>query len=345
MIESGFRDKSTNLNVIKFVAAFLVIFSHSFTVVGESGGDPFGRITIGQLSFGELAVAVFFFVSGFFVTKSLAGNPQFKAFWKRRLVRIYPSFITVMLITAFILGPAVSSLSLKDYLTSHLTYQYLEYLLFIPRYHLPGVFETNPISLVNGSLWTLILEMLCYITLFLIFTCKIPEQRSGRCLLIVCFFASVVFIFGYKYTPLFRYKGYLRPAFIFAVGMLFYLYQGRIRLKLSLGLAAVIAGAVIIRLNYADLAMILIFPYVLSIVIFSDYQLPAALGKLGDYSYGIYLCGFPTQQTLEYLFPEMGYISNTIWAFIISILISFGIYHLIEVPVNKKYGIKKHQIK
>ena len=337
-----FKGNSINLSIMKFAAACLVIFSHAYPVAGTAGGDPLYRLTAGQLTFGGFAVAVFFFASGFFVTKSLVRNPGAGSFWGKRAVRIYPSFIAVMLVTTFLMGPVVSSLSVKDYFTSGVTYRYLEYLLFIPRYSLPGVFETNPISLVNGSLWTLTLEVFCYFALFIVFLVRIPERKWGMPVLTGLFLAAVLFVFGLKPAALYRFHDYLRPAFIFAAGMLFYLFRERIRLGWVPGVLSAAALVVCFRFHFADLAMVLLFPYVLSLAVFARRQLPSFTGRLGDYSYGMYLCGFPVQQTLKYCFPDMGHGSNAVCAIAVSIVFSVFLYHLVELPVNryvKKKGI------
>ena len=62
--------KSNNLNLIKFIAAILVIFSHSFRI-SRNTMDPLDSFTDGQISFGGVAVALFLFASGFYVTKGL----------------------------------------------------------------------------------------------------------------------------------------------------------------------------------------------------------------------------------------------------------------------------------
>ena len=55
--------KSTNLHITRFLAAVLVIFSHSFALTQGNGDQEWLWIlTGGQLDMGALAVSVFFFV-------------------------------------------------------------------------------------------------------------------------------------------------------------------------------------------------------------------------------------------------------------------------------------------
>ena len=55
---------------MKFIAAILVIFSHSFRISWNTI-NPLDTFTGGQISFGGVAVALFLFASGFYVSKGL----------------------------------------------------------------------------------------------------------------------------------------------------------------------------------------------------------------------------------------------------------------------------------
>lgn len=336
MLISEYHGKSTNLQFMKFIASILVIFSHSYTVAGEGKADFLSRLSGDQISFGGFAVAIFFFASGFFVTGSLKRSKTGLAYWKKRLFRIYPSFTVVVLATTFVLGPLVTTLPLRQYFLSSETYRYLEYLLLIPRYRLPGVFENNPIaSNVNGSLWTLILEMICYMALFLVFCLKILEKEREKRVLAAVLFASAFYIFALKPAFLFQFHGYLRPAFIFAEGMLYCLFADRIKLNGLYGALCMVGIVVLYYVHLADLAMVLLLPYVLAVIFFSRHQLPETLGKPGNYSYGIYLCAFPIQQVLKYLDPGMNFLQNTGLASAISMFVSVLLLHFVEKPMEK----------
>ncbi len=70
-----FKGRSNNLNLLKFIAAVLVVFSHAYGITGH-GDDPMMWLSRGQMSFGGFAVAIFFFASGFYVTKSLLAKKR-----------------------------------------------------------------------------------------------------------------------------------------------------------------------------------------------------------------------------------------------------------------------------
>ena len=53
--------RNNNLDLIRFVASIMVIFSHSFPIaLGMEQWDPLAILTNDQISFGSLAVSIFF---------------------------------------------------------------------------------------------------------------------------------------------------------------------------------------------------------------------------------------------------------------------------------------------
>lgn len=329
-LELAANRKSNNLNLMKFVAAVLVVFSHAYAVTG-SGEDPLFRFSRNQITFGGLAVTVFFFASGFYVTKSLLRRGN-RAYWKSRFGKIYPSLTVVIVCTAFIMGPIVSTKTLAAYFSSPETYRYLEYLLMIPRYSLPGVFRENPSSVVNGSLWTIILEMICYLGLFIAYQIHLLDKKKMK-LLNVVFVAGVLIAFGMKPKSIFAYHSYLRPLCLFIAGMDYYIFREEIKLDWKVGTGVLIGGILLCLLHCLDLAMIFAFPYLLSLIIFSSHQIDARIGDLGKYSYGMYLTAFPIQQCVVRSFPNAGILMNTVCSSLVSFLLAILLFYIIEKPV------------
>ena len=67
--------RSNNLTLIKFIAAIMVIWGHAIILLQQSK-DPISLLSRNELSLGSVAVAIFFFASGFYVTKSLMKNME-----------------------------------------------------------------------------------------------------------------------------------------------------------------------------------------------------------------------------------------------------------------------------
>src|SRR3954447_2812800 len=100
----AFDPKRNAFAFLRMVLAFLVIVSHCF-VLGGFGADPISRITDGGNSLGEIAVAVFFILSGFLITRSGLGSRSAGRFLWHRFVRIFPGYWVCLLVSAFLFSP------------------------------------------------------------------------------------------------------------------------------------------------------------------------------------------------------------------------------------------------
>ena len=163
--------RNNNFNLIRFAAAFMVLFSHSFVLIfGREGYEPLKSI-IG-FSLGDIAVDIFFIISGFLVTASLLLRNNLIAFAWNRFLRIYPALIIAVLFSVFIVGGLFTTLSTIDYLSDSETYKFLiknTTLVFGSHIYLFHVFENAPYkNALNAPLWTLPWEVRMYGLLFII---------------------------------------------------------------------------------------------------------------------------------------------------------------------------------
>src|SRR4051794_11831245 len=94
--------RSNNFDFFRLAMATLVIYSHTFPLLygSNQGIEPLARVTGGQLTFGALAVDVFFIISGFLITMSWQHSRGTFDFLKRRLRRIAPAYLCAMLLMA-----------------------------------------------------------------------------------------------------------------------------------------------------------------------------------------------------------------------------------------------------
>src|SRR4051812_37415672 len=94
------RGRDNNFNVIRLMAAFAVLVTHSFGMT--TGSEPL-RSSLG-LTWGVIAVNVFFLTSGFLVTSSLLGRNSALDFIWARVLRIYPALWLMLALTVLGLG-------------------------------------------------------------------------------------------------------------------------------------------------------------------------------------------------------------------------------------------------
>src|SRR4051794_20588629 len=115
-ISSALRGHDNALGLIRLVLALAVLVSHTWPL-GGFGHDPGSGISRGQTTLGGLAVGGFFAISGYLTTKSGMSSDVMQFLW-RRVLRIFPAFLLVILLSALALGPVIWMLdghSLGDY--------------------------------------------------------------------------------------------------------------------------------------------------------------------------------------------------------------------------------------
>ena len=111
-----------------------------------------------------LILPMFFALSGFLVAASYARCETVASFLFLRMIRIFPALAFETMISAFVIGPLFTTLTLPEYFSNHLFFSYFLNIFGDVHYYLPGVFADNPSpNTVNGQLWTVPFELRCYL--------------------------------------------------------------------------------------------------------------------------------------------------------------------------------------
>lgn len=302
------QGRDNNLNLLRLLAAALVIASHSFALLNGSNGfsgEPLATLTDGMLSLGGMAVGVFFLFGGFLISKSCTSCKSTGLFYKKRALRIFPELFITIFLTTFLVGPIVTSQPVEAYFASKTTYLYLLNALLIPIHPLPGVFVNNPYpNVVNGSLWTLPVEFLCYILVHVCWRITHFEKKRYALLCIPCVFISTLY-FIFMFPEL---SSVVRAVFLFWIGTTAYVYRDIIPYN-KLGYALCIPIFLLLLLCGAPtLAMLIPFPPALFLLAYEFKQPLGTIRTLLDkfeLSYGIYLWGWPIGQLLVQMCPQI----------------------------------------
>ena len=325
---------STNINLLRFVAAIVVVFSHSF-YVAASKEDPFSVFCNQQTNFGGVAVAIFFFLSGFYVTKSLYKENDVKEYLSKRCYRIFPQLWIVIIVSVFVLGPIFTSHTLGEYFSSKDTYSYFFNGVLIPMHNLPGVFENNIYgATVNGPLWTLPVEFVAYcgLAIMLIISKYVLKNEKAQkilhvictCVLLVFFIMLDVFIKNTFFITV------LRPVVIFFVGVLYCDYSEKVKLNIPVAFFMIAIMVVTCKMGMLSYALIICLPYVIVTLMLGTRQVKVD-SKILAISYEMYLWGWPIQQIVTNLRGgEMNPYLNWIIAMPITIVLAFVLYLFIE---------------
>lgn len=336
-----------NFDFVRFFAACLVLFGHSFTMLESTPqfkypSDPVTNLIHPYLPFGQglpgTGVHIFFFVSGLLVTQSFLRRCGLWGFAKARLLRIVPAFWVNTLLMALVLGPLMTEWPLAQFLSSRVTWEYIFLNLpFWPQQvHLPGVFQNIPFApAVNGSIWTLPLELQMYGWVVLLGLAGALARRRAFALLftvLLIYFA----VTGKSYMFL-TSTGEPRLWVFFFWGIFACLYADRLPISPRLlGLAALPVAA----LWPTDSLMFQIvaagwFSYALLVFAYWRYLPALDLSRYGDFSYGIYLYCFPVQQTLiSFILPHYALSGWELapLTFLVTLPIAAASWYLVEKP-------------
>ncbi len=271
---------------------------------------------------------------------SYENSPSIKNYFFKRIRRIYPAYFVVILFSAFF-GYFFSSYSLANYFS----FEWVKYIFFNLIYlnfmspNLPGVFEENLISAVNGALWTLKIEVLFYLSVPLIVWLSLKLGRIK--VFLTLYFLSFLYIHLLNLFHIPHAEELMRqlPGQLpyFLSGGLIYYYFGYFRQSAHWLL---VLSLIVIIFNEGGAILKLIEPLPLAIIVSYLAYIFHYLGnfaKYGDFSYGIYILHFPILQTLVQwgLFNSSPYLAFCL-ALVFVLAGAFLLWHLVEKHFLKK---------
>lgn len=336
-ILEGVDARRNAFDTIRLLAAMSVIVSHSFLVTsGSNAIEPLYRLTAGQTSIGGLAVGVFFTISGMFIAASFDRSASALEFVRKRALRIMPALVVVIALSALVLGPSKTTLPLGEYFGARSTWAYFATAAFLPNSQmLPGVFAEHTLPFVNGSIWTLKFEVMCYaFTAFVMMTGRFKSVLVLAAW-VMSFIISLVFTAPEQATGAMYYVIMSAKLFrFFGAGAVLYLYRHKV--PVHTGLAATgLALTVLATVTPWFLETAALFGSY-AVIVFG-YRAPAWFRQLterGDISYGVYVYGWPIQQ-LVWPIGEgqpMHWAINTAIALPLAMLAGLSSWLLVEKP-------------
>lgn len=287
---------NNGFTALRLLAAYLVILTHSFVLL-HAGPDNLAEHGLPQWS--DLGVTAFFSISGYLICKALQRNPNPIGYLRNRALRIFPGLFVLLAITIFVVGPQLSP---KGYWSNDPLWYFQNLSLYLLSPYLPGVFQGNPVTVVNGSLWTLAHEATCYLLLLAI---SWAGALNWRTLLLVVAGSYVMHMNDMIATDA-KFLGitahhFLRLSLFFWSGAFLALITLPRNILIWTAACAITIAPFFIYGNSPDWhekewALKLLFPFIL---IFAAENTPklAFLNKY-DISYGIYIYSFLIQQIL-----------------------------------------------
>ena len=296
------ESRRNNFNAIRLCAAFAVLAGHACILNASTPA------VMAQHEIQAIGVYIFFILGGYLITKSWKSDPHLLKYWIKRFSRIWPPLAVFVLLATFVFGPLLSSLPLDQYMVY--CWSYLSNAVFYITYTLPGVFGYNYYpNAVNGSLWTIPVELAMYFLVPLIIT------------IAYC-----------------RFVGRNSRWFIAALAIIVCISDDRIKPYLNLPLATILFLAFcFIPMPYgvAHALMFLILPYMVLSLAYCDSPRLQRVGIRYEVSYGIFIFGFFLQQVLVEVMIDYG-ITVPIYVFIaMSLVVTAPCALLCSILVEK----------
>ena len=343
------KKKQNNLDITKLCLAIFVYLGH-YTWIFPNSPLPAGIIMFLAGEGGQRSVQAFFIISGFLMFQSLERSDRTSIFFEKRIRRIIPGYVTVILFSAFF-GFWLSNLRVSEYFSFDLIKYVFWNLLFLNFMHpaLPGLFDQSPTPYVNAPLWTLKIEVGYYLLFPLLY--GIGRRVGFLTWFVVLYVLSTVYYLSMitlaNKTGLHHYNllaaqlpGQLR---FFLAGALVASHHHiftRTRPRVTLGIVA--SGVVGILYFGGPLTL---YPALLALAVLSFCLMGPKLGSwlvFGDLSYGIYIAHFPVLQAIKSLGVLQNrqgllFVVTTVSVFSLSALL----WHFIERPALRGRWIKK----
>jgi peptidoglycan/LPS O-acetylase OafA/YrhL len=339
-LQRRLEDRDNNFDVLRLVAATLVLVSHCFPLTGHE--EPFGALT--GVTLGVVGVVMFFSMSGFLIAKSWIDEPDSGRYFRKRALRLLPALVVAVAFTTLVLGPLFTSLPLSDYLTDPETWFYLirASLLVTVAGGLPGVYEDNVFpDAVNGSLWTLPLEAGCYVMVAVLGVVGLLQRRAVLVAAAVAMLLAVTPLSpvstSVSVTGGGNVTAVLELVAAFLVGALLYSLRARLRLTWLVPAALGLVWLLSWTTKWSALTTVLVLST--TVLVFA-FRTPASLRRLtapGDVSYGIYVYAFPVQQSIASLWgPGLEPGLMFALAFPVTYVLALLSWRLVERPALRR---------
>ncbi len=285
---------------------------------------------------GHAIVSVFFVLSGMLTYESFSAKPDVCAFYKRRIVKLYPAYAITVLLCALLL-PVIFGLDLGEFFSSPGTWKHLganlTFLNFLaPR--LDGIFDSNLITTINSSLWTMKVEVMFYAVFPLLF--MLMRKFRPIVVMLILYMLSVAyniyFTSMYQATEIEKFDVIRRQLpgqmMYFVAGMMVVKYRAQILRHKYTELAAGVAlwALCAVRPQFRPIEPLAI-AIVVTVAGYGFRKISALSVKIPNLTYEIFLIHFPVMQTLTALgIPQsVGFAPFFITALTLTILLSFAL--------------------
>lgn len=311
-----------NFTALRLILALLVVLGHFVTL-------PSSAPAVGLFAYADFAVNTFFVVSGYLIFASFDNRPAIGNFYIRRLFRIYPLYMVVVLAQGLTMAALAGGIG--EHASEFVRYVGLNLIMATFLAHdLGGLLSGLHNPGINPSLWTLKIEVAFYLLLPLLWYLS---KRFGDWVLFALYVASTAYMaitmhYGMD-TLAKQLPGQMR---FFLVGMALYRYRDALTFPTLPGVFVACGLFMIFEYYHQSLIVESLSPLLCGLILFICVFRFPSIPLPFDISYGVYLLHGPLIQ----LSLLLGIFRDTAWFLTLLlasvILISLAAERYIEQP-------------
>ncbi|MCK7258099.1 acyltransferase [Enterobacter asburiae] len=318
--------RKNNFDILRLALALTVMFFH----IGGLTGNEFLK-----LAPGDLAVKCFFVISGYLISKSYLKNNNIYEYTKSRFLRIYPLYFACVT-SCFFIGMLMYSSGAMAYLQDGAAKYLVANLAFLNfiQPDLPGLFADNlKNSAVNGSLWTIKIEVVFYISvpiIYGIFAKSFGKRTTVAAIALLSLISAIAIeIIVDKYGLSESLKNQL-PSL-----MIFFMAGAALNFFTPSFLNVKYLPLLIVALYFCDSHIIgkVIYPFVVAafVYIIAFKTKPVSIhDKIGDLSYGVYIFHYPVIQFMYQFGAYKNFYIGLISTITTVMILAYMSWHLME---------------
>lgn len=281
------EEETNNFTLLRLLLALMVVLGHFKLLSGT-------RYPHCPFNLADAAVDSFFVVSGYLIAGSYERSRAVRSFYIRRVFRLYPMYVCVVLLQACLMlallpgGPLSEPVATLRYLGANMLFaNFLQY-------DIGGVLGRLGNPGINPSLWTLKIEIGFYLVVPLIY---LAMRHWGRGALLAIFVGSVAYNLVALHFGDERFARQLPGQMqFFVVGIALYLYGDRI--SVPAWASAIVTVLFLAAWTWLSPIPAGIRPLVVGAFVFCFALRTPVLRMRSDMSYSVYLVHGPLIQTL-----------------------------------------------
>lgn len=291
-----------NFGFLRLLFAYLVIISHSTHLIYDSPSKELFYILTGSVTFGMLAVDGFFLISGYLIYQSYENSKNLASYLMKRVLRIFPGFIVASFLSIIFVVTLADGLHLLLKLDLYEWVKISLKSLILSTPYVDGLVLNTSRQIINGSLWTIRYEFLCYLLIPMIAFLIIDKRKIFPITLLFMSIYIYMIIYNIDYivrnAAFFSLLQFFRMTTAFLVGICFYKYRQAIIWSRNYIIFSCLA-LIFMRLTsnrFFELGLIVFGGYLMFNFAFNfKNKMLQKIGSKTDISYGVYLYAWPIQ--------------------------------------------------